>query len=151
VTLTALASMQQHGAEVLEPGEAYLVAMRIADPDNGRPLRDPILGPVGMLFGAGKHALMEPVAATTLPSTGGMLGVTAARVLVFGLAFRLGPTELVGTADRADLTLATETFHASLVKRARIRLFSGDQLFLDASVRASNPDLAEMREMIPAR
>ena len=151
MTLTALASMQHHAAAELQPREVYLVAMRIADPDNGRPLRDPILGPVGMVFGAGKQALMEPVASITLPSTGGMLGVTATRVLVFGLGFRLGPTELLGTTDRTDLTLETETFHASLVKRARVRLFSGARLFLDASVRASNRDLAEIRQLIPAR
>jgi len=150
MTLTSLASMQQHAANELEPGERYLVAMRVADPDNGRPLRDPILGPVGMVMGAGKQALLEPVARITMPSTGGMLGVTSHRVLVFGVGFRLGPTELLGTVDRAGLTLTTETFHASLVKRARIRLFDGDRLFLDASVRASNPDLVELQALIPA-
>src|SRR3954453_24010803 len=150
MTLTALASMQQHGGAALGPGETYLAAMRIADPDNGRPLRDPILGPVGMLFDHGA-ALLEETATITMPSTGGILGITATRALVFALGFRLGPTELLGASDRTGLTLATETFHASLVKRARVRLFAGDGLFLDASVRASNPDLAEMRELIPAR
>jgi hypothetical protein len=149
MTLTALASVRQHATAALEPGEEYVAAMRIADPDNGRPLRDPILGPVGMLFGAGKQALLEPVATTTLPSTGGIVVVTTTRVLVFGLGFRLGPTELLATADRTALTLATETFHASLVRRERIRVFDAEALFLDASVRASNPDLPAIRELIP--
>jgi hypothetical protein len=149
VTVTALAAMRQHARTELEPGEDYLAAIRIADPDNGRPLRDPILGPVGMLF-SHDQALLEEIATVTMPSTGGILGATATRVLVFGLGFRLGPTELLGTAPRAGLTLDTETFHASLVKREHLRLLDGGRLFLDASVRASNPDLRAIRDLIPA-
>jgi hypothetical protein len=84
VTVTALAAMRQHARTELEPGEDYLAAIRIADPDNGRPLRDPILGPVGMLF-SHDQALLEEIATVTMPSTGGILGATATRVLVFGL------------------------------------------------------------------
>ena len=148
MTRTPLAAMAD-AADALDAGEHYLAAIRIDDPDTGRPLRDPILGPVGMMFGAGKQALMEPVATVTLPSTGGILAVTDAWVLVFGTGFRLGPTQLLGTVDRTGLTLATDTFHASIVRRERIRLYAGDALFLDASVRASSPDLPTIRALLP--
>ena len=88
-------------------------------------------------------------AIVTVPLTGAIVGITADRVLVFALGVRLGPTELLGTADRADVTLDTETFRASLVHRVRVRLYTGGELFVDASIRASNPDLASIRALIP--
>jgi hypothetical protein len=36
------------------------------------------------------------------------------------------------------------------VKREHLRLLDGGRLFLDASVRASNPDLRAIRDLIPA-
>jgi hypothetical protein len=147
---TALAEMQQHAGAALEPGEAYVAAIRIGDPDIGRPSRDPVFGiALGMLAAATDQQLMEREAGITLPVTGGILGITAGRAVVFGLAIRLGPTELLGTTDREGLTLDSATFRASLVHRARIRLFAGDELFVDGSVRASNPDLPSIRALIP--
>ncbi len=146
----ALAELEQHAGGALEPGESYLAAIRVADPDNGRPMRDPVLGAVTLVvMTARNEQLMERVATISLPSTGGILGVTERRLIVFGLGFRLGPTDLLGAVDRSGLRLASEPFRASLVHRERIRIFHGDELYLDGSVRASNPDLPAIRALIP--
>ena len=113
-------------------------------------MRDPVLGAVTLVvMTARNEQLMERVATISLPSTGGILGVTERRLIVFGLGFRLGPTDLLGTVDRSGLRLASEPFRASLVHRERIRIFHGDELYLDGSVRASNPDLPAIRALIP--
>ena len=146
----ALSEMEQHAGGALEPGESYLAAIRVADPDNGRPIRDPVLGAVTLVvMTARNEQLMERVATISLPSTGGILSVTERRLIVFGLGFRLGPTDLLGAVDRSGLRFASEPFRASLVHRERIRIFHGDELYLDASVRASNPDLPTIRALIP--
>ena len=151
MTLTPLAEMQQHAGAALGPDEAYLAAMRIGDPDIGRPSRDPMIGlVVGGIAAARRQPLVMRTAIVAVPLTGAIVGITADRVLVFALGARIGPTELLGTADRADVTLDTETFRASLVHRVRVRLYTGGELFVDASIRASsNPDLASIRALIP--
>jgi hypothetical protein len=166
MVLTALDTLQQHAGGALEPDESYLAGgrgadpptkhptryppLRPPDPDNGRPMRDPMLGAVAMVvMTARDEQLMEPVAAISLPSTGGILGVTDLRVIVFGLGFRLGPTDLLGAVERTGVQLESEPFRASLVHRERIRVFSDGELFVDGSVRASNPDLPTLRSLIP--
>ena len=80
MTLTAVAGLQ-HAGSALGPDEAYLAAMRIGDPDIGRPTRDPLVGlALGGLAAARDQTLTLETAIITVPVTGAIVGVTAGRV-----------------------------------------------------------------------
>ena len=151
MTTTPLASLQQHCAAALRPGEEFLAGIRVEVPTDGRVAKEAAFGvTVGAMLQLREQRREQQAATIPLKGAGGFVGVTAERVLVFESGFGLHPTTLVGAVDRAGLTLSAEVFRSGLVKKASVRLLDGDRTVLDAVCSAGNPDLATIKGLIPA-
>jgi hypothetical protein len=151
MTTTPLASLQQHCAAALRPGEEFLAGIRVEVPDDGRASRDAAFGvAIGSVLALRDQKRRQQSATIAIGGSGAFVGVTDDRVLVFESGFGLHPTELLGAVDREGLTLATETHRAGLVKKSRFRLLDGDRTVVDAVCSAHNPDLASIEALIPS-
>src|SRR6478735_2832875 len=123
MTMTPLAALQQHCASALEPAEEYLAGIRVEVPDDGRASRDAMFGvAVGSVLAMRDQKQRQREAAIAIRGAGAFIGVTASRILVFGVGAGLHPKELLGTVDRAGVTLDAESYRSGIVKRAHVRL-----------------------------
>jgi hypothetical protein len=149
MTATPLASLQQHAASALRPGEAFLAGIRVETPDDGRASRDAAFGvAIGSVLQLRDQKRRQEAVAISIGGAGAFIGVTDQRVLVFASGVGFHPTELLGTVDRDGLTLATETYRAGLVKKSRFRLLQGDRTIVDAVCSVHNPDLETVQGLL---
>ncbi len=151
MTSTPLAALARQCATALGPGEEFLAAIRVDAPSHDRVSRDALVGiTVGLMLAEREQRRAQHENAIAVPVTGAFIGVTATRVLVFGVRLGLQPTHLIGAVERAGLTLESEPFRTGLSKRAHVRLVEGDRTIVDAVCSAKSPDLVTLRELIPA-
>src|SRR3954470_4942690 len=150
MTATPLASLQQHVSAALRPGEEFLAGIRVEVPDAGRASRDAAFGvALGSVLQLRVQKRRQDAPGVAITGAGAFLGVTGERVLVFASGFGLHPTELLGSVDRAGVTLRTEVDRVGLVKRSRVRFLDGDRVVVDAACSARNPDLDSVRALFP--
>jgi hypothetical protein len=150
MTTTPLAALQQHCTASLRLGEEFLAGIRVEVPDEGRASRDAAFGvAIGSVLQLRDQKRRQETAVIPISGAGAFIGVTGERVLVFASGFGLHPTELLGSVDRAGVTLKTEIYRVGLVKRSRVRLLDGDRVIVDAASSAHNPDLDALRVLLP--